>query len=84
MVKTRRNPIKNDPGALFVEKPDFRVFYSVISITGNELIIKLTVPQYYICAAKLLKGHKSSVKNDPWALFVQNPDFLVLYPLIWA
>ena len=48
--------------------------------TGNELIIKLTVPQSYICAAKVLKGDKRSVKNDPWALFVEKPDFRVFLP----
>ena len=51
-----------------------------ISRTGNELIIKSIVPQYYICAAEVLKGHKSSVKNDPWALFVEKSDFRVFLP----
>ena len=47
--------------------------------TGNESIINMGVLQYFVCPAKVVKADKSSVKNDPGALFVEKPDFSVFF-----
>ena len=43
----------------------------------KESTIKPTVPQYYIYPGEVVKTHKSSIKNDPVARFVEKPNFLL-------
>ena len=86
VVKTHKSYFKNDPGALFVENLIFQCIYPLFGPkicnfrTGYESIIKPTVPQYYIYSAEVVKTHKSSIKNDTGALFVEKSNISVYLP----